>query len=43
VIDTPASCFGGPGLKSQPRLAILTGFLWFSSVPLGKCQDVTLN
>jgi hypothetical protein len=44
VVNTPASYSGGSGFKSPPgdQLSWLR-FSWFSSVPLGKCRDKTLN
>jgi hypothetical protein len=44
VVNTPALYSGGPGFKSWPgdQLCWLR-FLWFSSVPPGKCQDSTVK
>jgi ABC-type sugar transport system permease subunit len=40
VVNAPASYLGDPGFQIS---AILTGFLWFSSISPGKCQDGILN
>jgi hypothetical protein len=47
VVNTAASYSEGPGLKSRPRDPETSYpdwlFLWFSSVPPGKCQDSALK
>jgi hypothetical protein len=44
VVNTPALYSGGPRFKYLHRDQLfLLRFLWFCSVPPGKCQGSTLN